>query len=121
MIRGILLVGALLSVVACATQQPRVLSGPEVRSELVGGGFRYSGFGNASGVLFTGHLQILPNGNITFATDSGLHDAGTWRLTGNTICAQFELFLSGDETCFTVKQLEKDKFLTSEGFFLYRA
>ncbi|MEO0357934.1 MAG: hypothetical protein AAF386_06505, partial [Pseudomonadota bacterium] len=103
---------------ACTAPQTTADMGTRMTADalpaMLGKPLRYTGFRG----LLSGRMTLHDNGSITFDTDSGIDEAGTWRVQDNSLCARLVVLRGGREDCFTVNQLPDGRFVTSHGFLI---
>lgn len=99
--------------------QTKPLSGPQLASALSGHSYDYVGM--VGGQRFSGTLTYAASGSLMVETDSGAPEGGTWRIKGNAVCTKLVNLRDGNETCYTVRRLNRKRLATSHGFTLIKS
>ena len=105
---------------ACATDYSAHLQNAQLNALLPGHSFDYSGT-LPDGRYFSGQMTYNENGNLFVATDSGIPEGGTWRISNDQVCTRLVALSGGAEDCFFVFPNENGTYRTSHGFTVKRA
>lgn len=90
------------------------LSGSELKATLVGKNLQWR---TSDGKLY-GKTVYSPNGKAALSgsnVPTGASDEGTWRITGNKLCATWRKLRQGKESCFTATKRKDGAVLLSNG------
>lgn len=93
------------------------LTQDEIRLELIGKNFRYSG---PNGRVFK-LMRLSENGAITAISNNRGDDSGVWYFTEGTadICIRMVIYIWGDPSCFGVAKLPNGNYVTDHGFLFH--
>ncbi|GIT86763.1 MULTISPECIES: hypothetical protein [Roseobacter] len=108
---------AIVLLAACTQRSADPLSGDELRSNLVGQSFKYSGRDRGS-YLYWGTIDIQEDGTLNFLSPASPIQRGSWRIVGDDVCITLEIVESGKEKCVAVYRVGEDNFETSDGYTL---
>ncbi len=106
------------AVVATPAIAASVMSGDQIRSEIIDRMFAYRGEEN--GQRKKGTIRYTANGKIKIRTRKGFQDSGVWKIDRQgKLCTRITLGRGNQLKCFSIFEAKNGKYATDHGYFLY--